>query len=129
MNTPEYDSTEAFVSLDFETYFPHKYWLSSWARDEQYPEGFRYKLLSVRSEADDLIQLLVIIEEISGVKSEMTRLDVSSSALDQTAATFTEGLSEEYNIEFTELDLTKVDTEPEFEQLVEAAGWYSITLQ
>jgi hypothetical protein len=126
---PDYDSTVAFVSIDFETRFPHKYWVSSWSKDDQYPGGFRYKLLSVRPEPDGLIELVLVLEEASGAKSEMKRLDVSPSALDRTAATFTEGLSEAYEIEFTELDLTKVRTESEFERLVSAAGWYTIIVQ
>lgn len=126
---PDYDSTTALVSIDFTTRFPHKYWVSSWSKDEQYPQGFRYKLLSVRPEPAGLIELVVVLEEASGAKTEMSRLDVSSSALDRTAITFTDGLSEEYKIEFTELDLTKVRTELEFERRVKAAGWHSISVQ
>jgi hypothetical protein len=111
------------------THFPHKYWVSSWSKDEQYPEGFRYKLLSVRPEPDGLIELLVVLEDASGAKSEMTRLDVSPSALDRTAATFTEGLSDAYGIEFTEFDLTKVRSEREFERRVKESGWDSIVIQ
>ena len=125
----DYESTTGFVSIDFRTRFPHKYWVSSWAKDEQYPEGFRYKLLSVRPEPDGLIELVVVLEEASGVKSEMNRMDVSPSALDRTAAIFTDGLAEEYKIEFTELDLTKVRTESEFERRVKAAGWHGTIVQ
>lgn len=125
----DYDSTEGVVSIDFATRFPHKFWVSSWSKDEQYPEGFRYKLLSVRPKPDGLIELVVLLEDASGAKSEMSRLDVSPSALDRTAATFTDGLSEEHNIEFTELDLTKTRTASEFERRVKAAGWHTITVQ
>jgi hypothetical protein len=125
----DYESTAAIVSIDFKTRFPHKYWVSSWSKDEQYPQGFRYKLLSVRPEPDGLIELVVVLEEASGAKSEMKRLDVSPSALDRTAATFTDGLSDAYKIEFTELDLTKVRNESEFERRVQAAGWHTIAVQ
>jgi hypothetical protein len=125
----DYESTAAIVTIDFRTRFPHKYWVSSWSKDEQYPQGFRYKLLSVRPEPDGLIELVVVLEEASGAKTEMKRLDVSPSALDRTAATFTEGLGEEYDIEFTELDLTKVRTEREFERRVKEAGWNSAVIQ
>ena len=125
----EYDSTDAFVSIDFQKLFPHKYWVSSWSSDEQYPAGFRYKLLSVRPEPEGLIVLVVILEEKSGAKTEMNRLSVSPSALDRTATIFVDGLSDEYNIEFSELDLTKVRSESEFERIVQAAGWSSAGVQ
>ena len=125
----DYDSTIGIVTIDFRTRFPHKYWVSSWSKDEQYPQGFRYKLLSVRPEPDGLIELVVVLEEASGTKSEMTRLDVSPSALDRTAATFTEGLSEEHGIDFSELDLSKVCSEREFERRVKEAGWDSLVIQ
>jgi len=126
---PDCDSTTAMVSIDFRTRFPRKYWVSSWSKDEQYPQGFRYKLLSVRPDPKGLIELVVVLEEASGSKSEMTRLKVSRSALDRIAATFTDGLSEEYNIEFTELDLSKVRGEREFERRVKEAGWHSTIVQ
>lgn len=125
----DYESTAAIVTIDFRTRFPHKHWVSSWSKDEQYPQGFRYKLLSVRPEPGGLIELVVVLEDASGAKTEMSRLDVSPFALDRTAATFTEGLGEEYDIDFTELDLTMVRSEPEFERRVKEAGWDSIVIQ
>jgi len=86
-------------------------------------------LLSVRPDPKGLIELVVVLEEASGSKSEMTRLKVSRSALDRIAARFTDGLSEEYNIEFTELDLSKVRGEREFERRVKEAGWHSTIVQ
>ena len=125
----DYESTAALVTIDFRTRFPHKYWVSSWSKDDQYPQGFRYKLLSVRPEPDGLIELVVVLEDASGAKTEMSRLDVSPSALDRTAATFTDGLGEEYDIDFTELDLTMVRSEREFERRVKEAGWESLVVQ
>jgi hypothetical protein len=109
---PDYDSTEAFVSIDFSTRFPHK-----------------YKLLSVRPEPTGLIEMVLLLEEASGAKTEMKRLNVSPSAFERTAAIFTDGLADEYNIEFTEMDLTRVGNESEFERIVSAAGWSVINLQ
>lgn len=117
------DSTIGVVIFDFTSRFPHKFWVSSWAKDEQYPEGFRYKLLSVRPEPNGLIELVVLVEQTSGDKSEMTRLDISPSAFNRTAATFTAGLAEEYNLDFEELDLSSVRTEQHFREVVISAGW------
>jgi hypothetical protein len=125
----DYDSTDALVSIDFSARFPHKFWVSSWSRDEQYPNGFRYKLLSVRPEPSGPIELVIVIEEVGGAKTEMSRLEVSPSAFDRTASTFVEGFTESYGIEFTELDLSNVRTAREFERLVSLSGWSKTTLQ
>ncbi len=39
----------AYVSLDFKSQYPYKFWVSSWGEDESYPDGFHYKLLFVVS--------------------------------------------------------------------------------
>ena len=123
------DSTAAVVVFDFASRFPHKFWISSWAKDEQYPHGFRYKLLSVRPEPEGLIELVVLVEQFLGEKSEMTRLNISPSAFNRTAATFTDGLAEEYNLNFEELDLSNVRTEQHFQEAVMAAGWQEWSVQ
>jgi hypothetical protein len=123
------DSNVGIVVFDFVTRFPHKFWVSSWAKDDQYPDGFRYKLISVRPEPDGLIELLVLLEEKSGDKTEMTSLEVSPSALDRTANTFTEGLAEEYALEFEELDLSNTRSEQQFHAKVVEAGWHHWLVQ
>lgn len=117
------DSTLGIVVINFETTFPHKFWVSSWSNDDQYPDGFRYKLLSVRSEPDNQIELVLLLEEPSGDKSEMTRMDVAASAFDRTAATFIDGLADEYGLEFDEVDATHTRSLSEFEGVVIKAGW------
>src|SRR5262249_38634811 len=87
---------EAIVTLDFEARFPHRFWISTWANGEHYPNGYRYKLLSMRPEPEGLIEFVVVLEERGGTKTEMKRLELSPSAFDRAAAIFVEGLSEEY---------------------------------
>jgi hypothetical protein len=113
----------AVVSIDFTSRFPHKFWVSSWAHDEQYPNGFRYKLLSVRPEPEGLIELVVLLEQTSGEKTELSRLDISPSAFNRTAAIFANGLADSYGLEFEELDLQGVRTEQHFNEATAAAGW------
>ena len=114
----------ALTTLDFVTHYPHKYWISNWAKDDAYPAGFRYKLLSVRPEPDDLIELMLVLEQPGGQKMVMKHLDVSPSAFDRTAQTFVEGLSEAYGLDFELLDLSSVRTSEEFERVVSEAGWH-----
>jgi hypothetical protein len=115
--------TVAYVAFDFARRFPHKFWVSSWAKDDQYPEGFRYKLLSVHPEPEGLIEFVVLLEQRSGEKTELKRLEVSPSAFNRTANIFTEGLAEEYKIQFEELDASQVRTESQFREVALAAGW------
>lgn len=120
-----YDSTSGIVVIDFTSRFPHKFWISSWSMDEQYPSGFRYKLLSVRPEPDGPIELVIVLEDSTGAKTEMSRLDVDQSALDRMSAVFLQGLTEEYGLDFELLDFSHVRTSHEFERQAAAAGWYS----
>ena len=115
---------EAIVSLDFVSRFPYRFWISTWASDEHYPSGYRYKVLSVRPEPDGLMQLVVVLEQRGGGKTEMSRLDLSPSAFDRTASTFVDGLSEEYGITFEMLDTSECRTAAQFDRVVSAAGWH-----
>jgi hypothetical protein len=115
---------EALVSFDFRQSFPHKYWISTWAKDESYPKGFRYKLLTVHNEQENMIEMVLVLEEPGGLKDEMKRMKVSPSAVDRTCAIFTDGLAEEHGVQFDELDLSTVRSAKEFEQRVTEAGWY-----
>lgn len=117
------DSISGIVVINFTTIFPHKFWVSSWSRDDQYPEGFRYKLLSARSEPDGQIEVVVLLEEVGGAKSEMDRMRVSSSVFARTTAAFIEGLVDQYGIEFSEADAAHTRTLSEFESVVTRAGW------
>ncbi len=118
------DIPEALVSMDFSQTFPHKYWISTWSKDESFPKGFRYKILTVHDEQEDMIEIVLALEEPGGLKNEMERMNVSPSAADRTCAIFTDGLAEEHGIQFEELDLSEVRSEEEFERRVTEAGWY-----
>jgi hypothetical protein len=121
---PDNNTSEPLTTLDFVTRYPHKYWISNWAKDDAYPAGFRYKLLSVRAEPDDLIELMLVLEQPGGQKTVMKHLDVLPSAFDRTAQTFVEGLAEAYGLDFELLDLSSVRASEEFERVVSEAGWH-----
>ena len=115
---------EALVTIDFETRFPHKFWISTWATDEQYPNGFPYKLLSVRPEPDGLLDFVVVLEQRGGAKTEMKNLSISPSAFDRTAKIFVEGLADSYGVEFEMLDTSSCRSAAEFNRVVTKAGWH-----
>lgn len=118
------ESTATWGCIDFETWFPHKCWLSSWANDEQHSRGFRYKMVSMRPEPQGLLQLIVVLEEASGSHTPMAQVHASVHGIDSRAASFTQGLGKAYDITFAESDLSAVRTESELIDHLKAFGWY-----
>ena len=119
-------TSDPLTTLDFATRYPHKYWISDWSKDETYPDGFRYKLLSMRPDPGDFIELLLVLEQSGGEKTVMKHLDVAPSAFDRTAQTFVEGLAEAYGLDFELLDLSAIRTSEEFGRVVAEAGWHEV---
>lgn len=112
-----------FVKIDFARHFPHKFWISDWSEDDTYPDGFRYKLLGVRDEKKQVVELVLLLEEKCGDKQEMHRAQVKLPAADGYARVFVDGLQEEHDLDFEEQDFTAVLTTEEFERAVAAYGW------
>jgi hypothetical protein len=125
----DFDTVEGFVRFDFVNTFPHRFWVSNWASDEEYPSGYRYKILSVRPEPEGLIELVVLIEESSGAKTEMSRLRVSPSLLDRAAERFVERIAGPHGLDFETIDLSDVRTEDEFERRIAQRGWTGFSVQ
>ena len=112
-----------FIKLDFARYFPHKFWISTWAKDASYPGGFRYKILTARDEKKGLVEMVLLLEETDGTKEEMHRARVRDDSVDGYARVFWEGLEKEHGIEFEEQDFSKARSEEEFEEAVSRYGW------
>jgi hypothetical protein len=119
--------SEAIVSYDFVDTFPLWIWVSSWATDDSYPVGFRYKLFSTRSPQDECV-LILVLEEGNGKKTEMKRLSGPAAAVRRTAMVFVEGLGESHGIEFDEFDFSAIKTTEEFERRAEELDWPSKSL-
>ena len=113
---------DAIVTYNFVDTFPFWTWVSSWGRDESHPAGFRYKLLSARK-SDGEAELVLVLEEPDGSKTEMKRLAGDGPAILRTARTFVEGLAEAYAIEFDAFDFSEVETYKQFEQKAQSLGW------
>lgn len=111
------------IRIDFARHFPHKFWISDWSEDESYPDGFRYKLLGVRDEREQVVELVLLLEERSGEKQEMHRAQAKLAAADGYARVFVNGLAKKFALDFEEQDFTAVRTPEEFERGVAAYGW------
>jgi len=112
-----------FVRIDFVRYFPHRFWISDWSEDDQYPDGFRYKVLGVRDEDKQVVELVLLLEAQGGKKEEMHRAQVKIAAADRYAHLFVDGLAKEHGLDFEEQDFTDVRTVEEFDQTIAAHGW------
>ena len=121
------ENKETLVAVDFQRRFPHLFWKSSWTRDDERPAGFRYKLLSVRTEPSGAMELVVALEEAGGATTEVNRLEVSQSAFEKTAAIYVDGLSDEQHLTFYAVDLIKCRTPEGFDRILTEAGWFETT--
>ncbi len=117
------EAPQSLITLDFATLFPHKYWVSDWSKDESYPEGFRYKILSVRDEAAAALEMAIVLEQPGGNKKVLKSLEGDLQVMEHTAKVFVERLAEEYGIEFDEFDFSFVRTFEDFERRAKEAGW------
>ena len=113
----------ALVTYDFVTRFPHVGWISNWSSDDQYPGGFRYKILTVRHEPERKIELVLVMEETSGSKIERLRLDLAAESFDKNARSLVSKLEARFKIEFEKDDLSDVRTAEEFEKRIAEVGW------
>jgi hypothetical protein len=121
-STPDM-SNDGLVTFDFVDLFPHKFWISDWSSDSQYPDGFRYKLLSTRRESVDVIQFLVVLQHRSGDKEVLSTIDVTASVFDRVAATFVDGLATQHGLDFEEQDFSSCRTLEAFDEEAAIVGW------
>ncbi len=115
----------ALIIIDFIDNYPGIFWISNWSKDEHYPNGFRYKIVSSVNKNTDSAILVVIIEESDGLKTEMTRMEADTSSLKKVGQVFVDGLADEYGLNFQEQDYTHVDTEEMFVIETTKNGWNS----
>jgi hypothetical protein len=113
------------LEFDFEKVYPYKFWVSTWLKDSEYPEGFRYKLLSAKHEEDDGIQLIVLLEKPDGYKKIFVNALYETGKFGSVAQTFVEKLKATHKLTFEEYDLSNIKTLDEFGELAKKHGWQS----
>jgi hypothetical protein len=114
---------EAFVSFDFISHFPFKYYISTWNSDEQYPEGFRYKLLSCKHQDDPFIEVILLLQEKHGLKTEMNRVDIKEDSFDRLVGIILKSLENMHDISFEEQDYSACVNSDAFEEKAIINGW------
>lgn len=117
------DDNTPLVQFDFEDVFPFKFWVSNWQRDGSHPDGFRYKLLSVRHRSEEIIELVLAREEADGTKTEVMRHPIDESIAHEASADLLKRVREQYSLDFEEQDYSACRTLDEFHSATERFGW------
>lgn len=126
--TPKSTSQESgdpqpLVSLDFERFFPYKFWVSDWKKDEEYPAGFRYKLLSVRDEQENQIELVTVMEEPGEIKTERDRSTFPPEAFEKFIPSYLAKLKETFGIEFALTDVSDIRSVEDWQGVSKGEGF------
>ena len=124
-NTPPEDEQPedgGLIQLDFEQTFPHVFWTSGWGTDGEYPDGFRYKVLSMRREPSGDFEVVLVHESRDGYKTEMQHWSVPAGSFDASAEMI-QMLEQEFGVTFDRVDMSDVRTFEEFEARSRQIGW------
>lgn len=111
-----------FVNVDFTNTFPHVFWTSGWAHDEEFPDGFRYKVLSIRHASKGDFEVVVLREIQSGEKLELQRWAVPPDEFNASDELI-RMLEDAFAVKFERVDLSTVTTFEAFEAHSRQLGW------
>jgi hypothetical protein len=114
---------EPLLAFDFTDVFPAKMWVSHWTTDGQYPDGYRYKIMSALHAAENVVELLVVLEQRSGDKEVLEQLTIRPPAVDRIGRHFADGLKQKLALDFEEQDFTQCRTAEAFDVAARRYGW------
>jgi len=100
------------VNFDYWRWFPHIFWFSGWTSNSLWPNGFCYKVLSVRDEFASRVEVVVLLEESDGNKHEMYRFSIPAIQTRGTVEFLIGDLSRRHGLRFEEQDYSGVRTHP-----------------
>ena len=113
---------DGFLNLDFVSTFPHVIWVSSVGRDTKAPQGFRYKLLTMRKEPDMTIDIIFLRETVDGRKDVLSAKRGPLSTFGMLDGVV-EQLGRDKQVTFERFDLSQVRSLDEFRTRALEAGW------
>jgi hypothetical protein len=111
-----------FVHFDFESTFPHVFWTSNWGVDDEFPDGIRYKVFSVRREPDGDFEVVLLHELRDGTKEQRLRWLVPPGELAKHDGVI-RMLEQKFSVRFERADLSDVRTLEELETRARQLGW------
>ena len=115
------DQPRALLVIDFETTFPHKFWVTAWT--EAGGRTTRLKLLSARDARAGEVDLVVVHEAADGAKIPLETHRWPADAFDLEAAAVVQRLAEAHGVRFEEQDLAGVRSGAELEEAASRLGW------
>lgn len=122
-----YASAQSLINFDFEAKVPHLFWVSSWSRDDRFPVGFRYRIMSVRSPAMRQIDLVIVVEKSNGHSLEVMRSTVPEGGFEWVAQKLVDALGEKLALSFERQDFTTVRSSEDFNRLIDDGGRPAVT--
>jgi hypothetical protein len=123
MAAPAGTPADVLPSIDFRAVFPYLAWLSTEGHDDKYPDGFRDKLLSVRSADSQTVEFALIRELSDGTKTVALHARGPLSPFGETATALVNDFSRRYAIRFERIDLTDVRDLETFRARAAGLGW------
>jgi hypothetical protein len=112
---------QGMVVIDCVRAFPHVFWVSNLGRDQEFPQGFRYKILAVRQEPEGKVDAVLFRELPDGTKTELLRFGGARDAF--APDSMIQDLGRKLSITFERFDLSGIKTYPEFETMAREMGW------
>ncbi len=111
---------------DFIRVFPYKWLVSSWSKDNVYPLGFRYKIISAHDKEASTIEILTLIQSADGRETVMKRCELDLDHADDFIHLFINGLQEEYGITFEMQDFSGISSAEQFNSMAATSSWHTV---
>jgi hypothetical protein len=110
-------------AIDFSNVYPHLIWVSSEARDRDQPDGFRYKLLSVRHEACQTVEFVIVRENHLGDRARVIHARGPVHSFEATTESVLAHLGQNAGVTFELYDLRDACDLERFRAKLSAFGW------
>jgi len=109
--------------VDFRQWFPWLVWVSTEGHDAEYPDGFRYKVLSERDADSKLVDFVLMRQLHDGSKIIAIHAKGPLDKFDQTASEMVDHLGKKLGVTFQRFDLRDVKTFEEMRDRAKSFGW------
>jgi len=110
-------------AIDFASHFPWLVWVSSEGHDSEYPSGFRYKLISVRTADSSTVEFALVRQLTDGTKIVAIHAKGPLSKFDESSTRLLETMSRSVNVTFQRFDLRDVRDLAGLNNKIREYGW------